>query len=88
MNHPYLFPQYTWNWKAFTSQDHLFEASYKGLISVNKQPRNQYGHDYTFSTLEGEKIASFYKDDTLGFSSQAYGIELPKFYYQTSLQPA
>jgi hypothetical protein len=36
-----------------------------------------YGTHYTFKTLSGEFIARFYKDANFGFSTQAYGIEIP-----------
>ena len=76
MNTNYLFNVRTWYEGFYTSQLELFEAAKKGLIEMNVSART-YGSDYTFTTKEGVGIASFYKDATFGFCSQAYGVKVP-----------
>lgn len=66
---------YEWNFKKFTSQDRLNTLFTKGLIEREVEP-TMHGANYTFKTLGGEKIASFYKDNSFGFGTQATGIEL------------
>ncbi len=67
---------YEWNFKKFTSQDRLNELFINGLVNREVVPCGNYGSRYTFSTKNGEEIASFYKDNSFGFSTQATGIEL------------
>lgn len=72
---------YEWNFKKFTSQDRLQSLFMAGLINreiVGEKSDNGfiYGHWYKFSTLKGQEIATFYKDDSFGFGTQATGIEL------------
>lgn len=66
---------YEWNGKLFTSQDRLNTLFMKGYLLCNKKPTT-YGAYYTFLSLAGEEIATFYKDSHFGFGSQATGIEL------------
>jgi hypothetical protein len=73
MNNPLV--TYDWNRKLFTSQIRLWELSRVGAINVKIEERT-YGSDFFYYTLDGELIASYYKDDTFGHGSQATGIEL------------
>lgn len=67
---------YEWNDKKFTSQDRLHSLFLAGQIDCIKAPCNSFRTQYTYFTKQGEHIASFTKDDTFGFCSQACGIEL------------
>jgi hypothetical protein len=67
---------YDWNFKKFTSEERLWQLAFVGAISVQHVPRNQYGQDFSYYTLDGKFIASYYKDDTFGHGSQPTGIEL------------
>jgi hypothetical protein len=67
--------------KKYTSQERLNELSIEGKVikHITGQKVDNgfvYGHYYSFSTTDGKYIASFYKDNGFGFSSQATGIEL------------
>ena len=77
MNTNYLFSVQDWNGKFFARKCDLNQAFVDGLINREVTPSGSYGSYYTFSTKEGVRICSFYKDDTFGFCSQAYGIEVP-----------
>lgn len=68
----------TWRGKNYTSQDRLNALAKAGRITKSQTQRaHGFGSDYAFSTPLGEKIATFYKDSTFGFCTQACGIELP-----------
>lgn len=71
---------YEWNSKKFTSQDRLNTLYVAGKINCQIVGKNSdgfsYGSYYTFSTKEGKEIATFYKDHSFGFGTQATGIEL------------
>jgi len=66
--------------KKFTSQDRLNTLYLASLIQRSSEPVAAdgwpVGNHYTFKTLDGKVIASFYKDNGFGFSTQATGIEL------------
>jgi len=76
MNKNYLFNVLNWNNKYFASKSDINHAAIAGKIIVNKQ-ETTYGAQYTYTTFEGVKICSFYKDGSFGFCTQAYGIEVP-----------
>ncbi len=67
---------YEWNFKKFTSQYRLNELFMDGVINREVTPRHEFGSDYKYSTKDGKHIASFYKDSSFGFGTQATGIEL------------
>lgn len=67
--------------KKYTSQDRLNTLAIDGKIikHITGQKVDNgfvYGNFYSFSTLEGQFIAAFYKDNGYGFCTQATGIEL------------
>lgn len=72
---------YEWNHKLFTSQDRLNTLYLNGLINREVKPFNSYRDQYIFSTKDGKAIASFTKDISFGFCSQACGIELTNVKY-------
>lgn len=71
---------YEWNFKKFTSQDRLNSLWLAGKVYRTERPKIengfQYGAWYTYSTLDCREIATFYKDHTFGFGTQATGVEL------------
>lgn len=66
-----------WYDRWYTSQEELWEAYRAGLVSVQKD-ETSYGANYQFTTLGGLPIGAFYKDSGYGFSSQAYGVQIPE----------
>jgi len=62
--------------KKFTSQERLNDLYTSGLIQRFCEPASVNVNYYTFKTLDGRVIASFYKDNSFGFGTQATGIEL------------
>ena len=66
---------YEWNHRLFTSQIRLWELARVGSINVEVEDR-QYGSDFTYRTMDGQLIATYYKDSAFGHGSQATGIEL------------
>lgn len=71
---------YEWNFKKFTSQDRLNSLWLSKQVSRSLVPKIENGYEfgawYTYSTLDGVKIATFYKDHHFGFGTQATGVEL------------
>jgi hypothetical protein len=70
-------PLLKWNNNWFISSEKLQFAYMSGLICRSVSKQTPYGATYTFTTKTGDLLASFYKDDTQGFSSQAYGHKIP-----------
>ena len=66
---------YQWCGKSYTSQLSLNNLFIKKAIKRIAEP-TAYGCHYTYLTHDGREIASFYKDSTFGFCSQACGILL------------
>lgn len=66
-----------WYGEYYLRPSDLDDAAKAGIINKERHTVTQYGASYTFTTKEGVKIATFYKDDTIGgFSSQAYGYKV------------
>lgn len=79
MQKGHLFRVLDWKGKFYAAACDINEAAMKGLINRQVQEM-QYGSNYTYTTLEGVLICKFYKDSCFGFSSQAYGVEVPAPY--------
>lgn len=69
------FPVRTWNGKLFSSASEINAAAVKGLL-LREERETEFGTWYTFKTLNGDFVCRQYLDG-FGFSSQAYGVEIP-----------
>lgn len=65
-----------WQGKKYTNPLRLHQLFMKGKVKRTTISDGPFRTVYTYTSLEGKFIARFTKDNSFGFSSQAFEIEL------------